>query len=94
MHLPLSPLAVSLPNVSTLSPHPTLSLQPVEREPLIYHLDSVARQSEDHGNLPDEFFEVTVDDVRKRFAQLKSERWGGKGVNESGRVTLWSDDRV
>lgn len=24
--------------------------------------------------LPDEFFEVTVDDVRKRLAQLRSER--------------------
>ncbi|XP_044047319.1 tether containing UBX domain for GLUT4 [Siniperca chuatsi] len=49
-------------------------LEPVEREPLIYHLDSMSRHSEDHGNLPDEFFEVTVDDVRKRFSQLKSER--------------------
>lgn len=53
-----------------------LSLQPVQREPLIYHLESVSRHSEHHGDLPDEFFEVTVDDVRKRFAQLKSERWG------------------
>ncbi|XP_039860407.1 tether containing UBX domain for GLUT4 [Simochromis diagramma] len=49
-------------------------LEPVEREPLIYHLDSTSHQSEDYGDLPDEFFEVTVDDVRKRFAQLKSER--------------------
>ncbi|KAM9856426.1 tether containing UBX domain for GLUT4 isoform 2-T2 [Aulostomus maculatus] len=49
-------------------------LEPVEREPLIYHLESVSRHSEDHVDLPDEFFEVTVDDVRKRFAQLKSER--------------------
>ncbi|AWP06112.1 putative tether containing UBX domain for GLUT4 [Scophthalmus maximus] len=49
-------------------------LEPVEREPLIYHLDSMSRQQEDRGNLPDEFFEITVDDVRKRFAQLKSER--------------------
>lgn len=48
-------------------------LEPVEREPLIYHLDSLAQRS-DQENLPDEFFEVTVDDVRKRFAQLKSER--------------------
>lgn len=60
--------------------HPlTFSLQPVEREPLIYHLDSMSRQSEDHRDLPDEFFEMTVDDVRKRFAQLQSERWGGGG---------------
>uniref|UniRef100_A0A3B3V3I0 ASPSCR1 tether for SLC2A4, UBX domain containing n=1 Tax=Poecilia latipinna TaxID=48699 RepID=A0A3B3V3I0_9TELE len=49
-------------------------LEPVDREPLIYHMDSVSRRSEDHADLPDEFFEVTVDDVRKRFAQLKSER--------------------
>lgn len=27
------------------------------------------------AELPDEFFEVTVDDVRRRLAQLKSERW-------------------
>ncbi|GAA6220225.1 tether containing UBX domain for GLUT4 [Lates japonicus] len=49
-------------------------LEPVEREPLIYHLDTMSRQSEDHRDLPDEFFEMTVDDVRKRFAQLQSER--------------------
>uniref|UniRef100_A0A8C7X7Q3 ASPSCR1 tether for SLC2A4, UBX domain containing n=1 Tax=Oryzias sinensis TaxID=183150 RepID=A0A8C7X7Q3_9TELE len=49
-------------------------LQPVDREPLIYHLDSRPHQAQDLGDLPDEFFEVTVDDVRKRFAQLKSER--------------------
>ncbi|XP_071360933.1 tether containing UBX domain for GLUT4 isoform X2 [Trachinotus anak] len=49
-------------------------LEPVEREPLIYHLDSMAHQSEEHRDLPDEFFEITMDDVRKRFAQLKSER--------------------
>nr|XP_020451948.1 tether containing UBX domain for GLUT4 isoform X1 [Monopterus albus] len=49
-------------------------LEPVEREPLIYHLDSMSHRSEDHMDLPDQFFEVTVDDVRKRFAQLKSER--------------------
>nr|XP_019939218.1 PREDICTED: tether containing UBX domain for GLUT4 isoform X1 [Paralichthys olivaceus] len=48
--------------------------KPVEREPLIYHLDSMSRKSADHRDLPDEFFEITVDDVRKRFAQLKSER--------------------
>lgn len=53
----------------------SLFLQPVEREPLIYHLDTMSHHSEDHENLPDQFFEVTVDDVRKRFAQLKSERW-------------------
>ncbi|XP_034393805.1 tether containing UBX domain for GLUT4 [Cyclopterus lumpus] len=49
-------------------------LEPVEREPLIYHLDAMSRHSKDHRDPPDEFFEVTMDDVRKRFAQLKSER--------------------
>ncbi|XP_034753980.1 tether containing UBX domain for GLUT4 [Etheostoma cragini] len=49
-------------------------LVPVERELLIYHLDAMSCHSEDHRDLPDEFFEVTMDDVRKRFAQLKSER--------------------
>ncbi|XP_059201628.1 tether containing UBX domain for GLUT4 [Centropristis striata] len=49
-------------------------LEPVERELLIYHMDSLSNRSERHGDLPDEFFEVTMDDVRKRFAQLKSER--------------------
>ena len=55
----------------------TFSLQPIEREPLIYHVDSMFHRSEDHSDLPDEFFEITMDDVRKRFAQLKSERWEG-----------------
>ncbi|XP_051767625.1 LOW QUALITY PROTEIN: tether containing UBX domain for GLUT4 [Ctenopharyngodon idella] len=48
-------------------------LEPVDREPLVFHLDSGARRHDDI-ELPDEFFEVTVDDIRKRFAQLKSER--------------------
>uniref|UniRef100_A0A3Q3WMK5 TUG ubiquitin-like domain-containing protein n=1 Tax=Mola mola TaxID=94237 RepID=A0A3Q3WMK5_MOLML len=47
--------------------------KPIERNPLIYHCDLDSFHSED-DNLPDEFFEVTVDDIRKRFAQLKSER--------------------
>ncbi|KAH0629421.1 hypothetical protein JD844_011482 [Phrynosoma platyrhinos] len=46
----------------------------LDREPIVCHpdlqqlLDSVAQ------DLPDEFFEVTVDDVRKRLAQLQNER--------------------
>lgn len=52
-----------------------LCLQPIERKPLVYQPDSVMfSHSQDLDNLPDEFFEVTVDDVRKRFAMLKSER--------------------
>lgn len=70
-----------------------LVLQPVERQPLIYHLDSISCHSEDRDNLPDEFFEVTVDDVRKRFAMLKSERWV-KEVNESILRSFWSEDCV
>ncbi|KAJ8366604.1 hypothetical protein AAFF_G00348590 [Aldrovandia affinis] len=49
-------------------------LEPVDREPLVYHLDATAHCHGSGEDLPDEFFEVTVDDVRKRFAQLKSER--------------------
>lgn len=61
-------------------PHLSLSsLQPVDREPLIYHMDSGARRCGNQQDLPDEFFEVTVDDIRKRFAQLKSERWDSFG---------------
>uniref|UniRef100_A0A8C6TPZ7 ASPSCR1 tether for SLC2A4, UBX domain containing n=1 Tax=Neogobius melanostomus TaxID=47308 RepID=A0A8C6TPZ7_9GOBI len=48
-------------------------LEPVERESLVYHMDCQAHHFS-NMDLPDEFFEVTVDDVRKRFAQLKSER--------------------
>ncbi|XP_060700774.1 tether containing UBX domain for GLUT4 isoform X3 [Hemiscyllium ocellatum] len=65
-------------------PHPKKSktvpqqspLKPVDREPLVYHLDGKNPVQESSGfeELPDEFFEVTIDDVRKRFAQLKSER--------------------
>ncbi|XP_057218693.1 tether containing UBX domain for GLUT4 isoform X1 [Triplophysa rosa] len=53
-------------------PKPNHEVKSVDREPLIFHLDSGSRRHDD-TELPDEFFEVTVDDVRKRFAQLKSE---------------------
>lgn len=50
-------------------------MQPIERKPLVYQPDSaMSSHSTDLDNLPDEFFDVTVDDVRKRFAMLKSER--------------------
>ncbi|NXC14806.1 ASPC1 protein, partial [Corythaeola cristata] len=48
--------------------------QLVEREPLVCHLDLLEPLSAGLEELPDEFFEVTVDDVRKRLAQLQSER--------------------
>ncbi|XP_072098424.1 tether containing UBX domain for GLUT4 isoform X1 [Mobula birostris] len=49
-------------------------LKPIDREALVYHLDNKSQEAPDFEELPDEFFQVTVDDVRKRFAQLKSER--------------------
>lgn len=55
-------------------PSTSLILQLVDREPLVFHLDAAAQRHADDEELPDEFFEVTVDDVRKRFSQLKSER--------------------
>ncbi|NWR67771.1 ASPC1 protein, partial [Bucorvus abyssinicus] len=48
--------------------------QLVEREPLLCHLDLLEPLAAAPEELPDEFFEVTVDDVRKRLAQLQSER--------------------
>ncbi|XP_071430103.1 tether containing UBX domain for GLUT4 [Pithys albifrons albifrons] len=48
--------------------------QLVEREPLVCHLDLLEQLPDGPEELPDDFFEVTVDDVRKRLAQLQSER--------------------
>ncbi|KFV65371.1 Tether containing UBX domain for GLUT4, partial [Dryobates pubescens] len=48
--------------------------QLVEREPIVCHLDLLEPLPVAPEELPDEFFEVTVDDVRKRLAQLRSER--------------------
>ncbi|NXQ31901.1 ASPC1 protein, partial [Alaudala cheleensis] len=48
--------------------------QLVDREPLICHLDLLEQLPDGPEELPDEFFEVTVDDVRKRLAQLQNER--------------------
>ncbi|XP_076879666.1 tether containing UBX domain for GLUT4 isoform X2 [Brachyhypopomus gauderio] len=59
-------------------------LEPVDREPLVYHLDTAARHHNNNEELTDEFFEVTVDDVRKRFAQLKSER---RALEEAPLIT-------
>ncbi|NWV41696.1 ASPC1 protein, partial [Grantiella picta] len=46
--------------------------QLVEREPLVCHLDLLEQLPDSAEELPDEFFEVTVDDVRKRLAQLQT----------------------
>ncbi|NXK54982.1 ASPC1 protein, partial [Chauna torquata] len=48
--------------------------QLVEREPLVCHLDLLEALPAGPEDLPDDFFEITVDDVRKRLAQLQSER--------------------
>lgn len=49
--------------------------QPVDRDPVVCHPDLGELLQAWPAELPDEFFEVTVDDVRRRLAQLKSERW-------------------
>ncbi|KAM6164689.1 tether containing UBX domain for GLUT4 [Rhynchocyon petersi] len=53
---------------------PPESEQPVDREPVVCHPDLERMPQAWPVELPDEFFEVTVDDVRRRLAQLKSER--------------------
>ncbi|XP_037349610.1 tether containing UBX domain for GLUT4 [Talpa occidentalis] len=57
---------------------------PVEREPVVCHPDLEELLQAWPAELPDEFFEVTVDDVRRRLAQLKSER---KRLEEAPLVT-------
>lgn len=49
--------------------------QLLDREPVVCHPDLEPQPQAWPAELPDEFFEVTVDDVRRRLAQLKSERW-------------------
>ncbi|KAG7491174.1 hypothetical protein MATL_G00000310 [Megalops atlanticus] len=61
-------------NGESSTQQPEEFLEPVDREPLVYHLDAGVRRPSSGDDLPDEFFEVTIDDIRKRFAQLKSER--------------------
>ncbi|KAM6403647.1 tether containing UBX domain for GLUT4 isoform 2-T2 [Rhynochetos jubatus] len=58
--------------------------QLVEREPLVCHPDLLEPLPAGPEELPDEFFEVTVDDVRRRLAQLQSER---KRLEEAPLVT-------
>lgn len=47
----------------------------MDREPVVCHPDLEERLQAWPAELPDDFFELTVDDVRRRLAQLKSERW-------------------
>ncbi|XP_054449238.1 tether containing UBX domain for GLUT4 isoform X2 [Pteronotus mesoamericanus] len=57
---------------------------PVARDPVVCHPDREEQVQAWPVELPDEFFEVTVDDVRRRLAQLKSER---KRLEEAPLVT-------
>ncbi|CAO2646419.1 Tether containing UBX domain for GLUT4 [Lemmus lemmus] len=58
--------------------------QPVDRDPVVCHPDLEDLLQPWPAEVPDEFFEVTVDDVRRRLAQLKSER---KRLEEAPLVT-------
>ncbi|XP_062936872.1 tether containing UBX domain for GLUT4 isoform X2 [Cynocephalus volans] len=57
---------------------------PLDRDPVVCHPDLEELLQAWPAELPDEFFEVTVDDVRRRLAQLKSER---KRLEEAPLVT-------
>ncbi|XP_057357839.1 tether containing UBX domain for GLUT4 isoform X3 [Manis pentadactyla] len=57
---------------------------PVDRDPVVCHPDLEEGLQAWPADLPDEFFEVTVDDVRRRLAQLRSER---KCLEEAPLVT-------
>lgn len=46
----------------------------LDREPIVCHLDLEQNVRANNKDLPDDFFEVTVDDVRRRFAELKNVR--------------------
>ncbi|XP_049715771.1 tether containing UBX domain for GLUT4 isoform X4 [Elephas maximus indicus] len=57
---------------------------PVDRDPVVCHPDMEELLQAWPEELPDEFFEVTLDDVRRRLAHLKSER---KRLEEAPLVT-------
>uniref|UniRef100_UPI00398EF08E tether containing UBX domain for GLUT4 n=1 Tax=Pristiophorus japonicus TaxID=55135 RepID=UPI00398EF08E len=66
----VQPLKLESPEASVTKEY----LKPVDREAIVYHLDGKNHAPSAFEELPDEFFQVTIDDIRKRFAQLKSER--------------------
>ncbi|XP_031420061.1 tether containing UBX domain for GLUT4-like isoform X4 [Clupea harengus] len=51
-------------------------LEPVDRKMLVYHMDARAEPSTDvnEEDLPEDFFQVTSEDVKKRYAQLQTDR--------------------
>ncbi|XP_058140905.1 tether containing UBX domain for GLUT4 isoform X2 [Dasypus novemcinctus] len=57
---------------------------PMDRAPVLFHPALEEPLQAWPPELPDEFFEVTVDDVRRRLAQLRSER---KRLEEAPLVT-------
>ncbi|GAB1297181.1 Tether containing UBX domain for GLUT4 [Apodemus speciosus] len=65
-------------------PEPLPGWLPVDRDPVVCHPDLEDLLQPWPAEVPDEFFEVTVDDVRRRLAQLKSER---KRLEEAPLVT-------
>ncbi|XP_077022364.1 tether containing UBX domain for GLUT4 isoform X2 [Tamandua tetradactyla] len=69
------------PGTEPLTPCPR---QPLDRAPMVFHPDLEELLQAWPAELPDEFFEVTVDDVRRRLAQLRSER---KRLEEAPLVT-------
>ncbi|KAM9296641.1 tether containing UBX domain for GLUT4 [Gastrophryne carolinensis] len=48
--------------------------EPLNREPIVCHMDLEQNVHAYTQELPDDFFEVTIDDVRRRFAELRNER--------------------
>lgn len=53
-----------------------MSLQPVDRQPVVYHMDARAGQSTGarEEELTEDFFQVTAEDVKKRYTQLQTDR--------------------
>ncbi|XP_043319671.1 tether containing UBX domain for GLUT4 isoform X1 [Cervus canadensis] len=80
-----SPAGPSKPKKSRPGQEPQPEPEPpVDRDPVVCHPDLEVLLQAWPAELPDEFFEVTVDDVRRRLAQLKSER---KRLEEAPLVT-------
>ncbi|XP_068118331.1 tether containing UBX domain for GLUT4 isoform X2 [Hyperolius riggenbachi] len=48
--------------------------KPIDRETAVCHMDLDQNIYANTQELPDDFFEITVDDVRRRFAELRKER--------------------
>ncbi|XP_072259493.1 tether containing UBX domain for GLUT4 [Pyxicephalus adspersus] len=72
-HDPLHSPEHSRPKKSKPDPEDSQS-EPLDREPIVCHLDLEQNVRANNEDLPEDFFELTVDDVRRRFAELKNER--------------------